>query len=108
MTVLLTRKQFAQHWEEIKDGLGDNDSVLWEIERSRGYRCRWFVCVKPLHDWDEFIDEDHPFTRKQEYWRWCHRHCRGKVLCYSTNSKDEEWWGFTVYEDIVPWLLKWS
>lgn len=104
---LLTRKQFRQHWNEILDGLGDNDSKLWVIEKTNADRCRWFVCISPLHQWNEFVDESHTSTHKQEFWRWCRRHCRGKVLCYASSFNDE-WWGFTIYEDIVPWILKWS
>ena len=105
--MILTRKQFREHWNALRPGLGDEDSVLWSYEDANNKKCRWFVSIKPIHAWDEFIQEGHPENRKQQYWRWCHQHCRGQVLCYSSNDT-EEWWGFTHRADIVWWLLKWA
>lgn len=104
MTVL-TRRQFRQHWESVMPGLGEDGSVLWTMEEHYNKKCRWFVCVRPIHAHSELIvDGRNP---KQEYWLWCNKNCAGQVICYSSHVA-EEWWGFSHHADIVLWLLKWS
>jgi hypothetical protein len=105
--MMLTRKQFRQHWNKVRPGLGDEDSALWIPEIHHDKKCRWFVSTKPIHAWDEFIQEGHPENRKQHYWAWYHQHCRGQVMCYSS-SETEEWWGFSHRADVAWWLLKWA
>jgi hypothetical protein len=105
---VLSRKQFRQHWNTVQTGLGDEGSPLWILEDGLGKKCRWFVSVKPLHAWDEFIQEEHPKNCKQHYWGWCHQHCRGQVMCYSSDSETEEWWGFSHRADVAWWLMKWA
>jgi hypothetical protein len=94
---MLTRDEFAHHFEEIKEGLGQTNSPLWCAEESTS-RCDWFICVKPLRV--------HNF--KKTYWDWCNNNLQGKTACYSSDSENEqEWWGFTDKQDIVLWTLKW-
>jgi hypothetical protein len=102
MTVL-TRRQFRQHWEAIIPGLTEN--VLWLVEESYNKKSRWFVCTRPLETKSELIVDG--LNPKQDYWLWCHRHCAGLVICYSS-SPEEEWWGFSHRADIVLWMLKWA
>ena len=105
MTVL-TRQQFRQHWENVKPGLGADDSPLWTMEYKK--KSRWFVCVRPVypHSSELIVDGVNP---KQQFWLWCNRHCAGQVLCYASDlGAQEEWWGFSHRADIVLWMLKWS
>lgn len=96
---MINRKEFRKIFNQLKSGLGDSNSPLWEPER----HCRpsrWFVKIRPIN-----FDE----TTSQKFWKWCYKNCRGQVLCYSTNSDNqEEWWGFTHRADIVFWVLRWS
>lgn len=104
---MLTREQFAQMFEEEKPGLGLPNSPLWVAEQGMdGYphaRCEWFVCVRPrvYHVYDP--------VEKQVYWAWCHDHLQGQIRCFSSDVDGrKEWWGFTDYNDIALWLLKWD
>ena len=95
--MLLDRAKFAHHFDEIKDGLGDEDSPLWIPEEDIG-PCQWFLRVKLLRA--------HHF--KKEYWAWCDENLIGDVRCFSSDSEHEqEWWGFTDKQDMVLWTLKW-
>jgi hypothetical protein len=106
MTVL-TRRQFRQHWEGIMPGIAQDGSALWLMEESYGKKSRWFVCTRPLGTESELMVEG--LSPKHEYWLWCHRHCAGQILCYSTDHENqEEWWGFSHHADIVLWMLKWA
>lgn len=91
---MLNRKQFRQHWNKVKPGLGDDNSSLWAYEEFANKKCRWFVKISPK-------------STRTDFWRWCTKHCQGSIMCYS-NSEVEEWWGFTHKADIALWLLKWS
>jgi hypothetical protein len=95
---LINRKRFREHWEQIMPGLGEPGSGLWAYEDHIGIRCRWFLNMSS----DRCSDAD-----KIDFWRWCHRHLRGTVLCYSS-SDSEQWWGFTHKPDVVPFVMKWG
>lgn len=99
---MLNRRQFRDLWRFEDQDLGDSDSPLWVLEREAARRpSRWFECVRPL--------KLGTLEQKQQYWHWCHEHCRGQVLCYSSNEEEQkEWWGFTHQADIILWKLKWS
>jgi hypothetical protein len=102
MTVLLTRKQFKDHWEGIAPGISFPRGGLWAYERTCLKKSRWFICVSPL-------DIHHNESEKIAYWQWCNRNCAGQILCYSTDYENqEEWWGFSHRADIVLWVLKWA
>lgn len=93
---LLTRKQFANHFESIMPGLGEPGSALWTPEWD-GKQAKWFVSIRPV------TFEDHNF------WVWIEEHCRGLVRCYSSDiDGNQEWWGFTSRNDVELWLLKWG
>jgi hypothetical protein len=102
---LLNRDEFSRHWENIMPGLGGEGSTLWIYEEEQGAECQWFVSIGPIHNWDEMIQSNNP--NKDSFWQWVGRNCQGCVLCYSSNA-EEEWWGFTDKDDIVPWVLKWT
>lgn len=93
----VTRKQFVQHWNDIKPGLGDTDSNLWAYERDFGPVCQWFVSIKPIRVSTSY---------KDEFWEWCKAYCPSGVGCYSA-SDEEEWWGFVDRDEMVLWLLRW-
>ena len=96
---MLTRAEFAEHFNKLDPRLGREDSALWlpdEVES--GGPSQWFVCVKPIGV--------HRF--KFGYYDWCNKTLKGRVRCYSSdNDSKQEWWGFTDKEDIVIWMLKW-
>ena len=94
---MLTRLEFAQYFNSLRQGLGDPDSPLWDIEEEP---CNYFIAVKPVNFWDEE-------GTKPEYWDWCNKYCKGKLVCYSS-SDEEEWWGFTDQQDILLWTLRWA
>jgi hypothetical protein len=102
--MILNRDEFADLWNkgtpEIR--LGDPDSILWSHERSDGMKqSQWFVKVAPLLLLDNEIGT--------EYFEWNNQMLIGQVLCYSSSEeKAEEWWGFTHYEDILLWKLRWE
>ena len=97
MTVL-TREQFAEHWDTVKSGLGSPESNLWAYERENGPECVWFVCVKPFQV---------PTNTKQQFWAWCKEYCSRGMCCYSA-SDTEEWWGFVNKQEMTLWLLRWA
>ena len=104
--VVLTRDEFKiwvwdqysghQHQESIiKDS-----SPLWIPERDQ-IKCQYFVKTKPV--------ESRYKLKKNDYWDWCRKNIRADVKCFWSNQEDhEEWWGFTDYDDIMLWILKWS
>lgn len=99
--MMLTRLEFANHFNQIKPGLGKPTGSLWIPEdylaKNRRY---WFVCVPPLK-----ISRQ---GRSLEYYTWCKDNLSSSPLCYSTNDFDNtEWWGFKNRNDIMFWMLKW-
>ena len=95
---MLTRAEFARHFNSLDPRLGGPDSPLW-ISDEGGTDSQWFVCVEPIGV--------HRF--KFDYYDWCNKSLKGRVRCYSSDDDNkQEWWGFTVKEDIVLWTLKWS
>ena len=97
---MINRKQFRQLFNSYKPGLGDWNSPLWCLEQQGDYRpSRWFVNVRPLG----------VYKFHEEFWFWANKTCQGQILCYSSNTEEqEEWWGFTHKSDIVLFLLRWS
>lgn len=94
---MLTREEFAEYFNSLKEGLGNADSPLWCAEDS--VPCEWFVCSRPLK----------VSSFKAEYWKWCTDNLIGYVRCYSSDSENQqEWWGFSDKQDIVLWTLKWT
>ena len=95
---VLTRKQFRHHWNSVRHGLGNSNSPLWAWENHIKVYPRWFVSVRPILNTEE---------QRKEFMTWTTLHCRGKILCYSSNET-EEWFGFTHHADIMFWLLRWG
>jgi hypothetical protein len=97
---MINRKQFRQLFNSYKPGLGEFDSPLWYSEQQGDCKpSRWFVNIRPLNH-QNF---------KTEFWAWANKTCQGQLLCYSSNTENqEEWWGFTHRADVVLFLLKWS
>lgn len=96
----VTRKQFVEHWNAVKPGLGDADSGMWAYERQYGLHSLWFISVKPIR-----LALYGP--KQKEFWAWCKQYCPTGVSCYSA-SDEEEWWGFVDREEIMLWLLRWA
>jgi len=93
--MIISRKQFREHWKKIAPRLALWDGPLWCLEEHYG-KSRWFVNVKPIKS-----------KEIKEYHQWVLRNCRGRVLCYSS-SVEEEWWGFSHKPDVFLWILRWS
>jgi hypothetical protein len=95
---ILTRSEFKDYWNNIKEGLGNADSPLWEAEREifKG-NYQWFVSKSITS-----------YGNLEEYWQWCEVTLKGNITCYSASSEEnQEWWGFTNKDDIVIWSLRW-
>ena len=104
----LTRHQFAEHWNTIRAGLGDDDSPLWEAEHDCD-PCQWFININPIQPTSELRTEDYPWGHKAHFWSWCIRNLQGQVRCYSCDITGmTEWWGFTNEKDIAWFILKWT
>lgn len=90
------RKEFKHLFNTYRQGFGDDNSPLWEPERYNKHRpSKWFICVRPIID--------------SQFWLWANKNCRGQLLCYSSDSDNQEqWWGFTHKADIVLFMLRWS
>lgn len=103
--MLLSRAQFAQHWNSIRSGLADEGQPLWAPERQLGPR-NWFVCTAQI---DVFDTENGDRTSdRTNYWNWCTENLSDYPICYSSSYEDNtEWWGFSTQEDIVRWMLRW-
>ena len=98
---MLTRQEFIDYFLNLDDRIDGNDplSPLWVPEENGEVTCHWFVCIKPI--------KAHRF--KSVYYQWCRDTLNGETRCFSTDrERQQEWWGFTVKEDIVLWTLKWS
>lgn len=100
--VMLNRKQFSKKFNQIRPGLGDRNSPLWSIEKTNNRKpSKWFLSVPPL----QLL----PYDTKDQFWHWVNSTCEGQVLCYSSDSDNqEEWWGFTRHKDAVTFFLKFS
>lgn len=96
-----SRHEFSR-WLNLRDRrLGGKNCVAWSIEPKKKPSL-WFVNVKP-------INVSRTSESKTDYWNWCNKNLRGQLLCYYGDSLNGiEWWGFTRYEDILPWILKWA
>lgn len=105
--MILTRKQFAAHFRKLDSRLGNKHSALWEPENRPGMvPNKWFVCVRPVgaYHGNVYLSWD-----KDGYWEWCNSTLAGQVSCYSSDwDNKKEWWGFSNYDDIAMWLLRWS
>ena len=105
----LTRQQFAEHWNKIRPGLGDNDSPLWEAEYDLDQPCEWFINTAPIEPHSELKTADYPWGHKAHFWSWCDQNLQGCVRCYSCDITGmSEWWGFTDEQDISWFILKWA
>lgn len=103
--MVLDRTEFADHFNSVKPGLGDESSPLWAPEEDTG-PLQWFVCVEPLSQSPK--RKAHEVT-KDVYWAWCNENLVGTTRCYSSDYQGkQEWWGFSDKQDIVLWTLKWT
>ena len=102
--MIQTREEFkqwiSQNWSDIST---ESDSPLWIPEHDLDSTlCKWFVTVKPLR-----ISKS--AKSKISYWNWCKKNLTGRVRCfYSDTDGERECWGFTQYEDISWWMLKYA
>ena len=98
MIKIYSRADFKQHFNQLQQGLGDDNSALWfpeSLTKTGTSPCQWFVYVQ-LRE----------LNTKEQYWVWIEEHCQGTVLCYSSSHKGD-WWGFENKDDIFLWTLKW-
>lgn len=103
--MILNRKEFADYWDAMAPdmALGQPSSILWTLEKSTKFKPSvWFVKVAPLN-----ISSSE--EESEEYFNWNQKMLVGQALCYaSSEESQEEWWGFTHYEDIFLWKLRWE
>jgi hypothetical protein len=102
--MIQTRTQFKS-WirSQFNEKNMDKDgSPVWCPEHDlEGVKCEWFVTVPCVR-----VSQDLDF--KSNYWTWCSDNLTGVVRCFwSNNEDDEECWGFTEFDDINWWLLRW-
>ncbi len=101
--MILSRREFSDHFNREHPGLGDVDSALWEPEHYEpdAVPSEWFL-------WARSVEIQDPFWDKSGYWRWVRDHCQGQVLCYSLDGEGQGWWGFEHRDDIILWSLRWA
>lgn len=88
--MILTRSQFIDIWDDVHSTAG---GPLWAYEDHIGVKCKWFIQTGPIPN---------------SVWKWCKDHCRGTVICFSSDlTTGDEWWGFTDKNDIAWWILRW-
>ena len=82
--------------------MADEGSALWIPEHDlNGAECQWFVTVPCVRN--------AAGVTKSDYWAWCANNLTGSIRCFmSNNEDDEEIWGFTEFNDVDWWMLKWS
>lgn len=96
--MILSRQEFADHFEQMKPGLGAEDSPLWNAEYMllESERSQFFV----------MLSKSIVFEGIEEFHDWKDECLKGKVRCYS--SGHVEWWGFQYSDDITPFILRWA
>lgn len=101
--MIQTREEFKQWVDKNFKGISvEPDSPLWCPEHDlQSTLCGWFVIVKQLR-----LSKK---GTKSDYWLWCSENLQGYVRCFWSDSEnDQECWGFTDYNDICLWMLRWS
>lgn len=102
--MIQTREEFIQ-WVHVNFRGVDTgkESPLWIPEHDlQSTLCGWFVTVRQIR-----MNNYDPI--KSEYWLWCSENLTGYVRCFwSSSDDDKECWGFTNYNDIPIWILKWK
>jgi hypothetical protein len=102
MVMIIPREQMIA---KVCDRWGaDNLSTFLMLENVSGHKpSSWFATISPISI--KYFES----TNSTYYWDWCETHCTGQLLCYYIDDIDqEECWGFTEYDDIIPWMLKWA
>jgi hypothetical protein len=89
-----SREEFISFWEK---NLVDPAGPMWCYERFSKKKSNHFIKIQPLR-----ISSQH-----NAFHSWCEGNISGSVICYSS-SDTEEWWGFSNYQDILIWCLKWG
>lgn len=104
---MINRDQFIAYWNDMQDGLGQDDSILWTVENTFTQKSKWFINVKGVD-----LQKNRDGQLRELYHPWCTAYLQGHVICYSSakdsGGKDCEWWGFEFEEDILMWVLKWA
>jgi len=101
--MIQTREEFIEWIDRNFNGVSvDPASPLWIPEHDlHSTICEWFVTVGQVRNASG--------TTKTDYWSWCRENLQGYVRCFWSNNQDnQECWGFTNYNDIQWWLLKWT
>lgn len=108
--MIYTRDEFIKQIDEdfrmqrVGDTTARDDSPVWQAESryrpGERIRCQWFVCTKPLKVFEQSTISD--------FYAWCADALQGYAIPFMTDDiREEEWWGFTVEEDITAWMLRW-
>lgn len=90
---MLTRQEFINLRNSMTPNFGDENSPLWEVEKSYQFRSEWFIFAR-LND------------PSDDYWDWCCATLKRAPLCYISDYNGE-WWGFEFEDDATIWYLKW-
>mgnify|MGYP000299996207 CR=1 FL=1 len=106
---MYSRQEFADYWNNEKNGLGNNNSPLWEAECMLLVKCEYFILTMV----DNRQEHIYGTFGKQKFWEWCGDNLQGDTRCFSSgecgdnSSSYSEWWGFTHKADIVLFMLRW-
>ena len=100
--MIQTREEFKSWVDTEMSDIGSfADSPVWIPENNLSGRCEWFVHLGQLK-----ISGP---VAKDNYWSWCRANLKGEVRCFYLDSdNDRECWGFTRYDDIPLWILRWG
>lgn len=99
--MILSRHEYRM-WVRLREPrFYPRSSPAWTHEPPK-HPGQWFVKVRPIR-------VSRSSYSKTDYWAWCNKNLQGRLLCYwSDTENQEEWWGFTNKDDIAIWLLKWN
>lgn len=86
--LVYSREEFSSLFPDV------DDSIIFIPETIYNVKTYNFVCIKPI-------------PLEDDWFTWIEENCDGKVMCFSSNEK-EEWWGFTNRDDIFLFLLRWA
>ena len=98
--MIITRKQFKKHWSNMRPSFAAKTSGLWIPEKSiNGPVSQCFVCTKPIKLYSDYKSVFDEFENN----------ITGIIRCYSSsNTLEEEWWGFTEKDDALWFCLRWG
>lgn len=98
--MILDRQQFRSRNEILAQQITESGAPVWIPDNHPNQQCQWFVGM-PCTD---------PDSGNWSIMRsWIQDNMRGCVFNLGRSpGAQQEWWGFTVYDDISIFLLRWS